>query len=77
MTNYEHIKNMSVEEMADFLTSLLDGENKHYVGCYGCINYGTHHSDPSNKDLYECEGCDCEGIGYDLVKWLESEVTEK
>lgn len=48
------------------------------VGCYGCIYYGTHHSDPENKEngLYECEGCDCEGVGHDLVKWLNKEVSK-
>ena len=76
ITNYDRIKNMSIDEMADFLTSLLDGENNHNVGCYGCLHYGTHHSDIKNKgtNLYECDDCFCEGIGVDLVKWLKSEV---
>ena len=71
--NHEYIQNMTIEEMARFLKSLLDGENNHNVGCYGCSHYGTHHSDIKNKgtDLYECEGCVCEGIGLDLVKWLK------
>lgn len=75
-TNYDRIKNMTIPEMADFLKSLLDGENNHNVGCYDCTHYGTHHSDIKNKgtNLYECDGCSCEGIGLDLVKWLESEV---
>ena len=72
-TNYDRIRNMSVDEMAEFLTSLLNGENNHNVGCYGCVNYGTHHSDP-NYQFYECGDCYCEGIGYDLVKWLERGV---
>lgn len=78
MTNYERIKNMSIEEMEDFLKSMVDENETHEVACYGCINYGTHHSDPKNKgtNLYECESCSCEGIGHDLVKWLESEVQE-
>ena len=76
MTNYERITNMSVEEMAKFLKSMVDDNETHEVACYGCINYGTHHSDPQNKgtNLYECEGCYCEGIGHDLVKWLNLEV---
>ena len=75
-TNYELIKTMSIDEMADFLTSLLNGDNNHNVGCYGCINYGTHHSDIKNKgtNLYDCDDCPCEGVGFDLVKWLKSEV---
>ena len=78
MTNYERIKNMSVEEMAKFLKSMVDDNETHEVACYGCINYGTHHSDPQNKgtNLYECEGCYCECIGHDLVKWLNSEVDD-
>lgn len=76
MTNFEKIKNMTIEEMAKFLESMLNGENNHNVACYDCINYGTHHSDPKNKKngLYECEGCDSEGIGLDLVKWLKKEI---
>jgi hypothetical protein len=77
-TNFERIKDMSIEEMAAFLKSMVDDNETHKVGCYGCINYGTHHSDPQNKEngLYECEGCYCEGVGHDLVKWLEREVEE-
>lgn len=76
MTNYEKIKNMDINELADFLTSMLDGENQHEVGCYDCMNYGTHHADISYKEygLYECEGCPNEGIGLDIVRWLEKEV---
>ncbi len=78
MTNFEKIKNMSVEELADLLKSLAEGENKYEVGCFTCVYYGTHHSDIKNKGtyLYECADCDCESIGLDLVKWLESEVKE-
>lgn len=77
-TNFERIKDMSIEEMAAFLKSMVDDNETHEVGCYGCINYGTHHSDPRNKEngLYECEGCYCEGVGHDLVKWLEREVEQ-
>lgn len=78
ITNYDRIKGMNVEQMAAFLKSMVDENETHEVACYGCINYGTHHSDPQNKgtNLYECEGCSCEGIGHDLVKWLNSEVKE-
>ena len=56
--------------------SMVDENETHEVACYGCINYGTHHSDPKNKgtNLYDCEGCSCEGIGHDIVKWLAIEV---
>ena len=79
MTNFEKIKNMSIGEMAEFLESMVDGNNAHEVGCYGCINYGTHHANPEYKEdgLYECEGCSCEGVGLDLVKWLEREVEDE
>ena len=78
MTNFEKIKAMTVEEMADFLKSMVDDEESHNVACYGCPSYGCHHSDPQYKgsNLYECDGCENEGIGLDLVKWLESEVQE-
>lgn len=76
MTNYEKIKSMTVEEMAEFIKSMVDDNEVHNVACYGCIHYGTHHSNPQYKgtDLYKCEDCSCEGIGLDLVKWLKSEV---
>lgn len=76
MTKFDRIKSMSIEEMATFLQCLVDDTLTHEVACYGCINYGTHHSDPENKgtNLYECEGCECEGIGLYLVAWLNLEV---
>lgn len=79
VTNYEKIKAMNVEEMAEFLKSCVDENEAHNVACYDCINYGCHHSDPQYKgtDLYECDGCSCEGIGLDIVKWLESETDEE
>lgn len=67
MTNFESIKAMTVEKMAEFIKSMVDDSEVHCVACYGCVHYGTHHS-------YECDGCPDEGIGLDLVKWLESEV---
>ena len=76
MTIFEKIKSFSVEEMAEFIRSMVDEDSSHGVACYGCVNYGTHHSDPQNKGtgLYECEGCYCEGIGLDIVKWLNADV---
>ena len=76
MTNFERIKGYSVEEMAEFIRSMVDDGETHEVACYGCINYGTHHSDPAYKgtNLYECEGCSCEGIGLDIVAWLNADI---
>ena len=72
MTNADRIREMSDEELAEFIQNMVDGSNSHNVACYGCINYGTHHSDPANKGtyLYECEGCTNEGIGLDVLMWL-------
>ena len=72
MTIFEKIKSFSIEEMAEFIRIMVDDSEAHECACYGCINYGTHHSDPKNKgtNLYECEDCVCEGVGLDLVKWL-------
>ena len=72
-TNADRIRAMSDEELAEFIRSMVDDDCTHDVACYGCINYGTHHSDPNNKGthLYECEGCSNEGIGLDIGKWLK------
>ena len=72
-TNADRIRSMSDEELAEFIRSMVDGSNSHNVACYGCINYGTHHSDPANKGtyLYECEGCTNEGIGLNVLMWLQ------
>lgn len=72
-TNADRIRAMSDEELAEFIRSMVDGSNSHNVACYGCINYGTHHSDPANKGtyLYECDGCENEGIGLDVLMWLQ------
>ena len=73
MTNADRIREMSDEELAEFIQNMVDGSNSHNVACYGCINYGTHHSDPANNGtcLYECDGCENEGIGLDVLKWLQ------
>lgn len=72
-TNADRIRSMSDEELAEFIRSMVDESNSHNVACYGCINYGTHHSDPANKGtyLYECDGCENEGIGLDVLMWLK------
>ena len=76
VTNFDRIKAMSIEEMAEFIKSMVDENETHEVGCYGCSFYGCHHSDPKYKGtgLYECEDCSNESVGLDLIKWLESEV---
>ena len=72
-TNADRIRAMSDEELAELIRSMVDESNSHNVACYGCIYYGTHHSDPANKGtyLYECEGCENEGIGLDVLMWLQ------
>ena len=72
-TNADCIRAMSDEELAEIIYSMVDGSNNHNVACYGCINYGTHHSDPANKGtyFYECDGCENEGIGLDVLMWLQ------
>ena len=79
MTNADRIRAMSDEELAEFIRSMVDGSNSHPVACYGCINYGTHHSDPANKGtyLYECDGCENEGIGLDVLMWLQQPAEEE
>lgn len=78
-TNADHIRSMSDEELSEFIRSMVDESNSHNVACYGCINYGTHHSDPANKGtpLYECEGCTNEGIGLDVLMWLQQPSEEE
>ena len=77
-TNADRIRAMSDEELAEFIQNMVDGSNNHNVACYGCINYGTHHSNPANKGtyLYECEGCTNEGIGLDVLMWLQQPAEE-
>ena len=77
-TNADRIRHMSDEKMAEFIQNMVDGSNNHNVACYGCINYGTHHSNPANKGtyLYECEGCTNEGIGLDVLMWLQQPAEE-
>ena len=79
MTVFDKIKSFSVDEMAEFIRQIVDENEDAEVACYGCINYGTHHSDPANKgtNLYECDGCVWEGIGLDLVAWLNADVCKE
>ena len=77
-TRADKIRAMSDEKLAEFIRSMVDENNSHNVACYGCINYGTHHSDPANKwtPLYECDGCENEGIGLDVLMWLSRPAEE-
>ena len=77
-SNADRIRSMTDEKMAKFIQNMVDGSNSHNVACYGCINYGTHHSNPANKGtyLYECEGCESEGIGLDVLMWLQQPAEE-
>ena len=78
MTNADRIRAMSDEELAVFIESMVDDNKCHEVACYGCTVYGTHHSDPANKgtNLYECDGCPSEGIGLDVMAWLQQPAEE-
>jgi hypothetical protein len=68
MTNFEKIKSMTLEELAEWLDvqhnqDRLDWDS---IGCYHCINYGTHH--------YPNDCGDCEWLG-GLKQWLQREVS--
>lgn len=70
MTNFEYIKSLSLEELADWLESISDEERDDWdsLGCYHCINYGTHH--------YNDEECgECEWFG-GIENWLKQEREE-
>lgn len=68
-TNYEKIKNMTVEEMAEIFKKAFD-DNIEQFGCGSCINYNTHHY-PN-----DCEDCYWLPIGTSVKQWLESEAEE-
>ena len=66
MTNYEKIKSMSVEDMAEMF---LDESENHYTYCNHCSHqsfYAPHCT--SNNLRIDCV--------YAVKKWLESEVEE-
>jgi Lar family restriction alleviation protein len=84
-TNADRIRGMSDDEMANWLDSLFNERRDDWkpIGCYNCINYGTHHSDSANKGtrLYECDGCDFEGsqengYKYGILNWLKQPAKE-
>lgn len=63
MTNYERIKNMSVEEMAEILMCPVEMDNN-FKPPTNCGKYSN--AIETDCDCYKC----CE-------QWLESEVDEK
>lgn len=68
MTNYERIKNMSVEEMAIAIFNLYFTING--LNCEKCCAYTT--DEECNKTDNDGKGTCIDGI----KKWLESEVQE-
>lgn len=68
ITNYERIKSMTVEQMAEWLDQILNQDRKDWdePGCYHCVIHGTHHENEEG-----CGGCEFWG---GLKQWLEREV---
>lgn len=74
-SNYDRIKNMTVEEMAEFMRTMLD--------CVSCQNKMMNSGNPlgkekCNDDTYYqmCNG-DYRKCLMTCKKWLESEVTDE
>lgn len=64
MTNYERIKNMSIDELANFLTVATNGCE---YGCLYCNNYIDGEC-VANGHMYDyVKGC---------IEWLKSEAKE-
>lgn len=63
MTNADKIRNMSDEELADFLDKISNDERKDWspIGCNTCCNYNTHHYP---DDCGDCEWKD------GILNWL-------
>lgn len=66
-TNYERIKNMTLDEMAEYFKEHFDEYGEHF-GCFSCINYNTHHYPD------DCGNCEYLNCGGDIKQWLLSEV---
>jgi hypothetical protein len=86
VSNADRIRSMNDEELAEWIDSVLnqDREDWDVPGCYSCINYGTHHSNPENKGtyLYECADCPYEGsyengLKYGVRAWLRQPAKEE
>lgn len=71
MNNFEKIKNMTLDEMAEFFKEQFDEYEEHF-GCYSCINYGTHHHNPQ-----ECGDCEYYNCGGNIKQWLQQESEEE
>ena len=69
MKIFEQIKQMNIEEMADFFQTVFDPHKENF-GCLTCLDYGTHHH-PN-----DCIGSECKwlAIGGNISKWLQSEA---
>ena len=67
MTNYERIKNMSIDEMA---AMLLDESENHYTYCNGCQCQSFYAPHCSSNNLES----DCKKS---VIKWLNSESEEQ
>ena len=78
-TNADRIRSMTDEELAEFIRSMVDGSYNYDFACYKYTNYVTHHSDPANKGiyLYKCDDCESEGIGLDVLMWLQQPAEEE
>lgn len=66
---------MTDEELAEWLDRQHDTERNDWkpIGCYHCVNYGTHHCDKSDigteyEYLYECGDCEFEN---GILGWLQ------
>ena len=72
MTNGEKIRQMTDEELADWLDRMFNEAREDWepVGCYNCINYGTHHANPSDES-YACGDCEYKN---GLLAWLQQEA---
>lgn len=66
MTNYDRIKAMSVEEMADVLYDVTD--KICFQNCSASTGNKFQCPCGENLDISNCKNC--------MKKWLESEVTE-
>lgn len=67
MTNADKIRAMKNEELAEWIDKQHNQERQDWesLGCYDCINYGTHH--------YPNDCGDCEWKG-GILSWLKKEV---
>jgi len=85
VTNADRIRAMSDEELAEWIDKMFNEGRDDWepIGCYSCIHYSTHHSNPENKGtyLYECAACPHEGsyengLKYGVRAWLQQPAKE-